>query len=174
MNAEETNKNLINDLTEKNSQIVEFERTLNNISDVNQIRKNGYLETEMEKMEETIQSLLDDNAELHEQLAHQNTLFDQKKTKYREKIDELEKQTKSKTKQGFSSVSRYSSKKAKDFIKLENELKQANEHIVKLKDYIRKIQGYEQKSFNQSQNRLRLSSRNESKNSINMSKMSYK
>ena len=101
INAEETNKNLINDLTEKNSQIVEFERTLNNISDVNQIRKNGYLETEMEKMEETIQSLLDDNAELHEQLAHQNTLFDQKKAKYREKIDELEKQTKSKTKKRF-------------------------------------------------------------------------
>lgn len=123
-----------------------------------------------EDLEQIAAGLMDENNELKEQINNLQEVFDNKKTKYKLRIEQLENDLIDMNKYYEQPDKRVSVKRKADFIKLENELRQKNLYIDSLLDKIKELQSLSRD--NQSNNRTQLSSKNNTRNSIDVSRIS--
>lgn len=123
-----------------------------------------------EDLEQIANGLMQENNELKEQINYFQEAFEEKKTNYKLKIEQLENDLIDLNKYYEQPDKRLSMKRKADFIKLENELRQKNLYIDSLLDKIKELQSLNRDNY--SNYRMRLSSKNDTKNSIDVSKIS--
>jgi len=165
--AESNNKKLINQLEVKDTQIHELEEQLNSYKEkFDMARSRG----PNDDLEQIASRLLEKNSELKEQLNYVQELFEEKKSKYKLKIEQLENELIDLNKYYEQPNTRLSMKRKADFIKLENDIRQKNLYIDSLLEKIRELQSLSRDNL--SNYRARVTSRNDTRNSIDLSRVS--
>lgn len=156
------------DLKHKNQQIAELEEELRNQAE--KIHGEDQQKSQQDDIEQIANGLMEENNELKEQLVYLQEAFEEKKTKYKLKIEQLENDLTDLNKYYEQPDKRLSMKRTADFIRLENELRQKNLYIDSLLDKIKELQSGNRDNWGNY--RMRLSSKNDTKNSIDVSKIS--
>lgn len=166
--CENTNKELIKKLDMKDQLLQEAEEELRLQADkIIEVQQQKAQDDEAEQIEA---KLMEENNELKEHIYYLQDAFEEKKTKYKLKIEQLENDLFDLNKYYEQPEQRLSMKRKADFIRLENELRQKNIYIDSLLDKIKELQSSNRDSL--SNYRMRLSSRNDTKNSVDISKFS--
>ena len=166
--VENTNNTLIQELKIKSQLVADLEEELKDRKKKVQTRdeENGH----NNNFEDIANSLMAENNELKEQLSYFQEMFEEKKTKYKLKIEQLENDLIDLNKYYEQPDKRLSMKRKADFIRLENELRQKNLYIDSLLEKIKEYQSSTRDNWTNYRNRL--SSKNDTKNSIDVSKIS--
>lgn len=169
LKLEHTNKNLMEDLKSKIQQVSEMEKQLEATYENMKTDENNL---QNEEMEQIANSLMEENAELREQLTHQEDIHAKAINKYKREIQNQKRELNEVFKYYDNPDKKLSMKKAVDFIRLENEIRQKNLYIDSLLDKIREMQGTGREFSARNNQQLRISSRNDTKNSIENSRIS--
>lgn len=122
-------------------------------------------------LEHVTSGLMGEVEELKEQIAFMQQSFEEKKTKYKLKIKQLETDLIDLNQYYEQPDKRLSMKRKADFIRLENELRQKNLYIDSLLEKMKDLQSSVNRP-NWGPYHNRLSSKNDTKNSIDVSKIS--
>jgi len=167
--AESANSALAQELKAKNTQIAELEDEVKKRAQKARVARGD--KEQGGDMEQIANGLMEENGELKEQLTYMQDAFEEKKTKYKLKIEQLENDLIDLNKYYEQPDKRLSMKRKADFIRLENEVRQKNLYIDSLLEKIKELQSNNRDS-NWANYRNRLSSKNDTKNSIDVSKIS--
>ena len=157
------------DLKTRIQQVNELERQLEIAA---QHTRNDEQIEQNEEIEQIAQSLMEENNQLKEQLMYHQETYNKMVHKYKKENDGLKRELIEVTKYHENPDKKLSMKRAADFIRLENEIRQKNLYIDSLLDKIREMQSMARDPSNRSNQPVRLSSRNDTKNSIENSRIS--
>lgn len=166
--AESANNTITQELKSKNHHIDDLEKELRERSYKIQTQKNN--QEQNNDIEKITNGLIEENNELKEQFTILQDGFEDKRTKYKLKIEQLENDLIDLNKYYEQPDKRLSMKRKADFIRLENELRQKNLYIDSLLEKIKEYQSSGRDNWVNHRNRL--SSKNDTKNSIDVSKIS--
>ena len=135
---EERNKDLAKEVRVREEEIDHIRSTkeLNNI-DPEEISAIEEFRKEKEEIESVITELISENNELKFTVSELEETLDKSKEEFKNTVSDLKKRLKDVNKYYEQPASRLSFRKKKDFIRLENELRQKNNYIDSLLDKIR-------------------------------------